>query len=163
MTGAFRMTMTMKAALAVAGMVVGVGDVSAQEYCVSCADPVATYRCIIDDARATSGTPLQMLCVSQMAEMAKHATCAIKRVTVLECDGQIVRIAMPRTGDPVPAAIATPAPPPPRPESKPPDTLVGVVEEAGKASKEGLKSAGKAIGDSAKKTWKCMTSLFSRC
>lgn len=155
--------MNLRAGFAVAWVVLGVGSASAQEYCVSCADPVATYRCIIDDARAASGTPLQMLCVTQMAERGKHATCAIKRVTVLECDGAIARITLPHIADPVSAATATTPPPPPQPAPKTPDTLVGVVEEAGKASKEGLKSAGKAIGDGAKKTWNCMTSLFSKC
>ena len=150
-----------KAGMVVAAVLAGVRAASAQEYCVSCADPAAVYRCIIDDARAASGMPLQMLCVSQLAERGKHATCAVKRVTVLECDGQIVHVAMPRTSGPAAPVAAAPAPPPSAPKT--PDTLVGVVEEAGKASKESLKSAGQAIGDGAKKTWNCMKSLFSKC
>lgn len=148
--------------IVVSAMLGGIREASAQEYCISCTDPDTVYRCIIDDARAASGTPLQMLCVTQMAEAGKHAICSVKRVTVLECDGRVVRIAMPSTSDPAAPVAATPAPAPTAPK-KAPDTLVGVVEEAGKASKESLKSAGQAIGDGAKKTWNCMKSLFSRC
>lgn len=173
------------------GLLGGAPEAAAQEYCVSCSDPDAVYRCIIDGARPASGTPLQMFCVTKMAEMGKHGACSINRVTVLECNGRTVRVAMPAPPAPPPPAIAAPAPPPPprttiapAPPAVPtpavapppapapappaeapksPDTLVGVIKQAGKASKETLQSTGRAIGDGAKKTWNCVTSFFSRC
>lgn len=174
------------------GMLSGASGVVAQEYCVSCSEPDALYRCIIDGARPASGTPLQMFCVTKMAELGRHGSCSINRVTVLECNGRTVRVAMPAPAAPPAPAIVAPAPPPapppstfvpapppaaptptaapppapapPPPEApKSPDTLVGVIEQAGKASKEKLQSTGRAIGSGAKKTWNCVTSFFSRC
>jgi hypothetical protein len=37
------------------------------------------------------------------------------------------------------------------------------VEKANKSVGDGLKNAGNAVGDAAKKTWKCLSSLFSDC
>jgi hypothetical protein len=175
------------------GLLSGAPNAAAQEYCVSCSEPDALYRCIIEGARPASGTPLQMLCVTKMAELGRHGACSINRVTVLECNGRVVRVAMPAPPAPpapaivapatpppppptaaiapappaplAPAVVPPPEPPPPPPAEAPksPDTLVGVIKQAGKASKDTLQSTGRAIGDGAKKTWNCVTSLFSRC
>jgi hypothetical protein len=137
----------------------------AQEYCVSCTGPDAVYRCIIDNARPSSGTPLQVLCLTRMSEYGNHASCAVKRVTVLDCDGRIVRITTPPLPGETGTAAGPPAPSPaPEPaEPKKSDTLLGVMKEAGKTSKEQLDSAGDAVGKGAKKSWDCVTSFFSKC
>ena len=60
----------------------------AQEYCVSCSEPNALYRCVIEGAQPRGGQSLQMLCVTAMAKDGGHATCSVKRGTVFECDGR---------------------------------------------------------------------------
>ncbi len=157
----------------------------AQEYCVSCSEPNGLYRCIIENARPGGGQSLQMLCVTTMAKAGGHATCSVKRGTVFDCDGQIRRIpwsaveALP----PPPAATEQSAlPPPPAPPAaapksdpqQPPQTMVDLAKQANEQTKEQLKQAGdnvkqsaksvgQAIGTATKKTWDCMTSLFTRC
>jgi hypothetical protein len=135
----------------------------AQEFCVSCMQPDAVYRCVIDNARPASGTPLQVLCLTRMSEYGKHASCAIKRVTVLDCDGQIVHITTPPPSGDAGATTGPPGPAPEPKDRKKTDTLLGVMKEAGKTSKEQLDSAGAALGKGAKKSWDCVTSFFSKC
>ena len=69
-----------------------VGQAEAQEYCVSCSEPNALYRCVIEGAQPRGGQSLQMLCVTTMAKDGGHATCGVKRGTVFECDGAVKRV-----------------------------------------------------------------------
>lgn len=45
----------------------------------------------------------------------------------------------------------------------PPRTVEELAKKAAESSKEGLEKAGTAVGDAAKKTWNCLTSLLSNC
>jgi hypothetical protein len=167
----------------------------AQEYCVSCSEPKALYRCVIDGAQPQGGQPLQMLCVTAMAKAGGHATCSVKRGTVFDCDGPVKRVPWSAMNAPPAAA---PVPPPPAPAAaeqplalpagaqaepavatkpdaqEPPQTVVEMakranqqtadqMKKAGENITQGAKSMGDAVGNAAKKTLDCMTSLFTRC
>ncbi|KAB2914877.1 MAG: hypothetical protein F9K29_14165 [Hyphomicrobiaceae bacterium] len=166
-----------------AAICTGVSRAEAQEYCVSCSEPNALYRCIIENARPGGGQSLQMLCVTTMAKTGGHATCSVKRGTVFECDGQIRRIPWSAVeAPPAPTDQSNLPPPPPPPPAaapksdpqKPPQTMVDLAKQANEQTKEQLKQAGdnvkqsaksvgQALGTATKKTWDCMTSLFTRC
>lgn len=64
---------------------------AAQEYCVACTGPDATYRCVIEQAVPT-GMTLKMLCVGTLAREGGHDTCAIRGGTVFDCNGAIRRV-----------------------------------------------------------------------
>ena len=64
------------------------GGAAAQEYCVSCSEPNAVYRCVIEGARPGGAQSLQVLCVTTMAKEGGHATCAVKRGTCSTATGR---------------------------------------------------------------------------
>ena len=161
-----------------------VGQAQAQEYCVSCSEPNALYRCVIEGAQPRGGQSLQMLCVTAMAKDGGHATCSVKRGTVFECDGAVKRVpwaalnlpAQPAAIAPqapetaakpepaaspssavAPAAVATPGP------EAPPQTVLELAKRTNEKTTEQMKKAGDTVKDATKKTWDCMLSLFTRC
>jgi hypothetical protein len=116
-----------------------------------------------------------------MAKEGGHATCAVKRGTVFECDGAVKRIpwtaleasparpapAQPQpwvapAPKPEPAAGPAPAPPSGVPEA-PPQTVLELAKRANEKTAEQMKKAGDTVKDATKKTWDCMLSFFTRC
>jgi hypothetical protein len=158
----------------------------AQEYCVSCTGPNAVYRCVIDGAQPGGNQPLQVLCITTMAKQGGHATCGIKRGTVFDCDGPVKRIPWATLNAPAQPAVpgkqsaAPPAPPAtsaaeskPDPE-EPPQTVLEMAKRANEKTAEQMKQAnenmkqqakatGEAFAKATKKTWDCLSSLFTRC
>jgi len=160
---------------------------TAQEYCVACTEPDAIYRCVIDGARPGASASLQLLCVSALAKEGSHATCAVRRgVGVIDCNGAIKRVSVPAEGGTVaaPGGQSIPAAPgavnpsgqssPPQAASQPPQDDPKTVAEMLKRAKEQsdrdwqntnekIKSNNEKVGSFFKKSWDCMSSLFSRC
>lgn len=151
------------------------GGARAQEYCVACTEPSAQYRCVIENAQPGGATPLQTLCVTAMSKAGNHATCAIKRGTVFDCTGPVKRV-------PWVSAIndvGPPAPPKPDPAKQsdpkaPPRTVEEMADRANKKTaedmkkagdnmKEGAQNVGEGVSKATKKTWECLSSLFSKC
>ncbi len=162
------------------------GQADAQEYCVSCTEPSAVYRCIIEGAQPGGSQPLQMMCITAMAKQGGHATCGIKRGTVFDCDGAVKRI--PWSAFNAPAQPVAPGrqsvvqpPPPPAPAAdpkadpeEPPKTMLELakranektaeqMKKANESMKEQAKSTGDAFAKASKKTWDCVSSFFTRC
>lgn len=167
--------------LVVAGSWLGVGllgqgPASAQEYCVSCTQPSAIYRCVIEDARP-GGQSLTRLCVSALTRDGGHAACSVKGGTVFDCNGPIKRVPWTaqetgRVPEPMPPhQQATQAPGGLKVEPKgEPKTMLELakranenMQKANEEAKEQAQSAGQAIGKASKKTWDCMLSLFIGC
>ena len=156
------------------------GRAEAQEYCVSCSEPSALYRCVIEGARPGGGQSLQLLCVTSMAKDGGHAACSVKRGTVFECDGPVKRVpwagleapAQAQETDPAaakPDASAAKIEPDPNP-NEPPKTVVDMAKRANeqtaeqmKKAGENVKTTGEAIGTATKKAWDCLFFLFKQC
>ena len=148
--------------------------------CVVCAGPDAIYRCTVEksDKLARFGgagdKALQHVCAKEMARQGKHEKCSVRRDTVgAACDGQprMITIAnlleaapepAPAPVTPVPAS-APPAAKPAEAKPQPPRTLQELAERTGETSKQQIKDGGDTFGDSAKRTWKCITTLFQKC
>src|SRR5262245_25771800 len=162
-------------------VVVGLGlcalaaGAEAQEYCVSCTEPPAVYRCVIDGARPGGRHPLQMLCILAMAKQGRHAACSVKGGTVFDCDGPIKRVpwaAYNVAAEPAPQAAPPPAPRPAPAETadEPPRTVEEMVKRANEKTAEQLrqtnekmKKQAEALGEATRKTWQCFSSFFTRC
>jgi hypothetical protein len=156
-----------RAATAVAPLFAAPTLVVAQEYCVACNGPDATYRCVIVDPRPGAATTLQAACLGVMAKAGGHAQCSVKSgVTVFECDAPVKRISL---ADAEPVLLAPPAPPLADPNA-PPKTLLeaaGCAKAA--ADRQAEKNAAdasaalKATGNFFQKSLACLTSLFTKC
>lgn len=151
------------------------GSARAQEYCVACAEPNAVYRCVIENAQPGGSMPLRTLCLTAMSKAGGHASCAIKRGTVFDCAGPVKRVPWAASAD------EAAAPPPSKPEAakggdpkEPPKTVQEMadrankktaddVKKAGETVKEGAQSVGEGVSKATKKTWECLSSLFSKC
>jgi hypothetical protein len=143
---------------------------SAEEYCVTCTEPAAKYRCIIGGA--PSPTPRtergQLLCITELAQSGGHLSCSVGAATSGPCEGDVRTVMFPNTPEPaVPPIVAAPpasdapsaeaAPPPAagvpnepqEPQPGPPKTVEELAKKSVQASGEGLKKAGKAVTDTA--------------
>ena len=129
-------------------------EATAQEYCVVCAQPQATYRCVIGDARLAGGQPLQGFCVSTLAKDGGHQGCRIQPGTVFDCDGPIKRVA---TAPPGPATPAQPQ------DKAAPATMDRLAKDVVRSSGEQAEKTGETIGGGAKKAWTCLLSFFTSC
>jgi hypothetical protein len=154
----------------------GFGPAVAQEYCVSCTQPNAIYRCVIEDARP-GGQSLTRLCLTALTREGGHAACSVKGGTVFDCNGPIKRVpwtaqesgrvAEPAASEQPANAAAAGGKSDAKGEPK---TVLDMakranenLQKANDGVKEQAQSAGDAIGNASKKTWDCMLSLFSRC
>jgi hypothetical protein len=152
----------------------------AQEYCVACSGPSAVYRCIIEGARPGGKLPLQTLCVTAMTKEGQHASCALKGGTVFDCNGPVKRVPWAAYNEPGPKGHLTEPPkplasqPPASDPNQPPSTIEEMAKRANQKTAEQLKktnedmkdqveSFGDKVGDTTKKTWRCISSLFTRC
>lgn len=85
----------------------------AQEYCVTCLGPDATYRCLIGGeaspaARSSRG---QFLCITELAKAGGHASCSAARGQAQPCPGE-TRTVMFSLGDPAASPLEANAPHP---------------------------------------------------
>ena len=157
-----------------------VAQAEAQEYCVACTGPSAMYRCIIEGARPGGSQPLQKLCTIAMAKEGPHAACSLKGGTVFDCNGPVKRVSWAAYNEPAAkgAVQETPkplvAPAPANDPEQPPRTVEEMAKRANQKTAEQLKknnedvkekveTFGDKVGDTTKKTWRCIASLFTRC
>jgi hypothetical protein len=152
---------------------VTIPQAAAQEYCVACKEPPAVYRCVIEGARPGGRQPLHKLCADAMAKEGRHAACDVKGGTVFDCNGPIKRVpwaAYNGAANPVAEAPPSPAKAP----EGPPRTVEEMVKRANAKAAEQLKEAnekvksqaqalGHSLGEATRKTWQCLSSLFTRC
>jgi hypothetical protein len=170
-----------------AGLVLALPSAAAAlEYCVTCEDPPAMYRCVVDGTADGPGKdPTASLhCISEMAKLGKHRTCSVSRGAPFPCPGLTTIVqqpkSLPSTGEAEPPATPMDGPAAqsaPEPHSSPADksakvprTVEELADQTVKSSKDGLEKAGEqignagsAIGTAASKTWNCLTSLFTSC
>jgi hypothetical protein len=142
----------------------------AAEVCVVCSEPGAVYRCIADPklpAFRGSDKVLQYICVTELAKTGSHASCRVANEMTAGCLG-IERIvgsqgveppSQPAAGAPVDAA----APIAEQPKEKPPQTLVELAKRTKEQVDEDTRKTGQAVGGAFKKSWDCLTTLFSKC
>jgi hypothetical protein len=158
---------------------------TASEYCVVCYTPDARYRCMTSDGREGQGTDQRawLQCITQLARSGSHESCSIDKASTAPCLGVVKQIDLATIDEPRPTEPAGPQQPHPQaprqsaiptdgePVAQPPanDPPPGgepaAANEPGimEKSKENLEKAGGAIGDAAKKSWECMSSLFKKC
>jgi hypothetical protein len=182
------------AGIALLALAVSIRPAIAQETCVVCTTPSATYRCAIEGTERVaqyrgSSRVIQYLCITELAKIGGHASCSVGRSTGAACIGELKVLradealaaaeAVVRDGNPPPGPPQTEPGPPPG--SGPPRTLEELArrtveqsgdqfQNAGKTVKDSAKSAGQqiekagdAVGGAVKKTWSCLTSLFTNC
>lgn len=160
-----------------------------QEVCVECSEPLTVYKCSIEKSDkirhfGNSERIIRYGCVKALAKLGNHSSCRASQTSKGTCDGKPVQLTVndllkipeptettlsgggnrtPVTnqGEQAPAGQAQKSDGPPR-------TMKELAENA--FSKQGLQDAGKsvneagkAVGGAVKKTWDCLTSLFSGC
>ena len=152
-----------------AGLALGAAltaPLTAQEYCVACTEPPAVYRCVIEGARPGGSQPLQMLCITAMVKEGQHGTCGVKGGTVFDCNGPVKRVPWAAFNDPRPEQEPAKTPPSQsaaKDRNQPPDTVEEMARRANENTAQQAKDLGQTVGDTTKKTWRCIASLFTRC
>lgn len=151
-----------------AGFAVGSQTAEPRELCVVCSGPDAVYRCRAPQERGEIAPPAPLVCMTSIAEKGGHERCAVRRGTST-CEGQEHVL----SGDQGEAStkprtvlkVEEPASEPRAPEAGPgePKTVKELAERAAKGSGEQLRKAGDAVGKATRRTWDCVTSLFSAC
>jgi hypothetical protein len=143
---------------------------AAEEYCVTCTEPDAKYRCVVTGQPGIHDEHAPLRCISELAQSGGHASCSVGAVTSGPCPSNLRTVTLPSLPPPAPV---TEAPPPPQapvmvpvpaaspvPESPaaasggpqpalPAEGPPKTVEEFAKKSGDGLKKAGEAVTDTA--------------
>jgi hypothetical protein len=155
---------------------------TAQEYCVTCTAPSATYRCSIASEAGTAAPPArgQLLCITELAKTGNHASCSVGRTQAEPCAGEprtvlftsVAEEALPPIGTPPPGhhepgrpatADGMPEPAEPAPPSEaPPQTVEELAKQTVEASGKGLEKAGEAVSDGAKSTGEAVGDAVSK-
>lgn len=151
---------------------------AARELCVHCTGPTVSYRCT--SPSAGQGAALQLACITEIARKGRHEACAVS-TSAVACPGAVLHVALPdrddgeggehtgaAPGDRPPAVAASPpsaGPASPRPTTEPapaappPRNPDHPLEKVG----ESINKAGERVGDTARRSWSCVASLFKSC
>jgi hypothetical protein len=166
-----------RAALTLFVLGIAASAASAQEYCVICTAPDAKYRCSIggEPSIAAGASRGQLLCITELARTGGHASCSVGRNSGEPCEGEARTVMFPPSTDPAapvvevhpelppaegappaaPVAPLAPAEAPPQPPQQQPAPPATPPEEA--------QGSGNQLGNAMKKSWDCLSSLFSAC
>lgn len=139
---------------------------AADDYCVACRGPAATYHCIVDTLGPADPQATRLACISQLARSGGHEACSLKVDRAQVCSGTVrhIDLAGPPTDATPPQRAPEQAAAPAEPaNAEPPATVEEAMRRAAKSTGDGVANAGKSIGDGAKKTWNCVASLFKSC
>jgi hypothetical protein len=153
------------------------GPVRAAEVCVVCSEPAATYRCMVDTEKVQfSGVDkvVQFMCAKELAKAGKHASCKAVPGTGPACLGEQRTVGLQGVeGQPEPGSPEAAAAEAKRAEAlknAPPKTLVELAKRTNEQMNNDAKSAGEAVGNAGdavggamKKTWRCLSTLFTGC
>ena len=80
----------------------------AQEFCVTCSSPQASYRCLIGGEASTASRSSrgQFLCITELAKAGGHSSCSATRGQATPCPGE-TRTVMFSLGDPEASPLET--------------------------------------------------------
>lgn len=132
---------------------------AANEYCVVCEGPSATYRCIVSGPPVQTGALNERLgCIKDIARGGGHQSCAVSNTVMSSCTGR--DWLMTRKDEDILDGAAVVSPPPVAPSAaeavnpeadpaKPTPTVKELIEKSATASKEALNNAGQAVGKAA--------------
>jgi hypothetical protein len=149
---------------------------SAQQHCVQCFGPSATYRCIVDgDGSAASG---KLECITALAAEGRHESCGVGIPIAQPCQGPVRRVTAlstgPLSGSQRPAAQPDPAQRSSDEEDRrspgEPETVEAIARRMAPTAanpltkvSEQIGKFGTAVGGAARKSWDCLATLFRTC
>jgi hypothetical protein len=80
-------TIAFRSSLCVASLVLFSGTAGAAELCVKCTGPDASYDCVVNGS-GSADTVTKLYCITALAKVGPHASCAIDRNSVSPCQGE---------------------------------------------------------------------------
>jgi hypothetical protein len=157
--------------------------------CVQCSGPEATYRCAVKDSEQVnrirgSSRAIEFVCITELAKAGGHQSCRAgnnfsgpcigeQRLIDLAASGDGVVVGGTRAGGPAAGSVTQPGDIPKAAGPKsvgPPQTLEELARITVSKSKkqiaeadEKVQEAGSAVGKALKKSWACLSSLFTDC
>jgi len=91
-------TIAMKSRFCVASLVLLSGTAGAADICVKCTDPDASYDCVVNGS-TSADTVTKLYCITALAKVGPHASCAIDRNSVSPCQGERKEFTIPARTD----------------------------------------------------------------
>ena len=147
---------------------------SAGNVCVSCDGPPAVYSCSYAPD-ATGQTPnrsarsMQFVCIQDVARQYQHSSCKVNRNQLGPCNGQVHMIPQNAAATPPQNAtnneVTTQTPVPaivPKKKREPP-TVIEMAKRTAASTNKQIKKSARKVSKAAKSTWRCVTTLFSKC
>lgn len=92
------MSIAIKSQLCVAALVLVSGTSGAADICVKCTGPDASYDCVVNGS-APADTVTKLYCITALAKVGPHASCAIDRASVSPCQGERKEFTIPASID----------------------------------------------------------------
>lgn len=146
----------------------------ANSVCVTCAGPAAVYTCsYAPDASGSrpnhSGRTLQFACIQDVARQYSHDSCSVRREQRGVCSGPVHFVSR--------APVVRPSAPPAQAadgsdeafEEKPvqkkrePRTVVEFAKRTARDTQKQLDKSARTVSKAARSTWRCVSTLFSKC
>ena len=144
----------------------------ANNVCVSCDGPSAVYSCSYApdaDGNTPSRSPrsMQFVCIQDVAQRYQHSSCRVNSNQTGACNGLVHMIPQNAAAAPsssVPSnETATPAPAAVPKKKREPKTVVEMAKRTAESTKKQIKKSARKVSKAAKSTWRCVTTLFSKC
>lgn len=160
--------------LAAAGVCLGMQTAAANSICVTCDGPPAVYSCSYAPSEDGNGPPrsdraLQFMCIQDVARQYQHASCSVRRHELDACNGQIhmlspfaLRTAPPGTNKRIGAETSRSSEVA-REKTKEPKTVLEMAKRTARSTKKQIDKSAKTVSKAARSTWRCISSLFSKC
>lgn len=141
--------------------------------CVTCDGPAAVYSCSYAPDASGHRTnhrirTLQFACIQDVARQYRHASCSVRREQFDVCNGQVHL--MSRTPavlpslPPAQSAHEAVAPTDEKPvQKREPKTVVEFAKRTASDTQKQFDKSVRTVSKAARSTWRCVSSLFSKC
>ena len=146
----------------------------ANSVCVRCEGPVGVYSCSYAPGPSgriprKSDRALKFSCIQDVARQYQHASCSVLREQLGVCNGQVHMMSpgapLATTSEPTPqsdvgagkeSAVA-------QNKQREPKTVVDMAKRTARNTQEQFDKSAKTVSKAARSTWRCISSLFSKC
>ncbi len=159
---------------AAACVCLGIPSALGNSICVTCEGPAAVYSCSYAPNENGSrpqktNRALQFICIQDVARQYKHASCSVRRHELDVCNGQVHMMsplapqASPSQPNAPVDANTSQIPGVAKKKPREPKTVVEMAKQTARKTQKQIDKSAKTVSKAARSTWRCISSLFSKC
>ena len=142
---------------------------ASQNVCVTCEGPATIYSCSLHpEVAGRSGRGLPVMCIQEITLRYKHASCAVRRNQVGACNGQVYmlssrQVEASKSNEVVTTTTANTKSNQVVAKTREPETVVELAKRTASTTNKEIKRSAATVSQAARSTWRCISTLFSKC